>query len=87
VQGVLPTQESEVEGSQMSNFDDFMISEAAGKNQEISRLLDIKRELLAALKEVEEHHVEINKRAGRPQTDSQTLAIVRAAIAKATGTK
>lgn len=41
--------------------------------------------LLDALKAVEAHHVELNAAAGRDESRSQTLTIVRAAIAKAEG--
>jgi len=47
-----------------------------------ARLIAAAPDLLAALRDVEAHHVEINKRAGRAEADSWTLTVVRAAIAK-----
>jgi len=34
-----------------------------------------------ALREVERHHVELNAKAGRPESHSHTLVVVRAALA------
>ena len=34
-----------------------------------------------ALREVERHHVELNAKAGRPESHSHTLGVVRAALA------
>ena len=42
-------------------------------------------DLLAALREVEQHHVQQNAEVRRPEEQSYTLRIVRAAIAKAEG--
>lgn len=42
-------------------------------------------DMLAALKEIEEHHVSKNDKVGRPLGRSKTLRIARAAIAKAEG--
>lgn len=41
------------------------------------------KELIAALLEIEVHHVEMNAERGRPEVRSETLRIVRAALAKA----
>ncbi len=49
------------------------------------RLIAAAPEMLAALKAIEAHHVEINAQAGRPEERSTTLRLVRAAIAKAEG--
>jgi hypothetical protein len=46
---------------------------------------DLAGALLAALKEIESHHTEKNRAAGRPEWHSKTLRIARAAIAKAEG--
>lgn len=42
-------------------------------------------DLLEALKAVESHHVALNARAGRDESRSATLRLVRSAIAKAEG--
>jgi hypothetical protein len=39
--------------------------------------------LLKALRAVESHHVELNAKAGRPESESETLRIVRDALAEA----
>jgi len=49
----------------------------------IVRAVNAHEQLLAALEEIEAHHVEINRRVGRPEEHSHTLRVVRAAIAKA----
>lgn len=50
-----------------------------------ARLIASAPELLAALSEIEAHHVEQNRAKGRPESRSRTLRVVRAAIAKAEG--
>lgn len=48
-----------------------------------ARLIATAPEMLAALREVEAHHVEQNRIKGRDEARSHTLNVVRAAIAKA----
>lgn len=47
---------------------------------EIARLMAERDRYEKALKEIESHHATQNDRAGRPQEQSRTLAIVRAAL-------
>lgn len=49
----------------------------------IKRCLNGHDDLLAALREIEAHHVEQNRIKGRDESHSRTLRIARAAIAKA----
>jgi len=50
-----------------------------------ARLIVAAPDLLAALEEIEAHHVEQNRIKGRDESRSHTLQIARAAIAKAKG--
>jgi hypothetical protein len=67
-----------------------IVAQTVGGNDEanaefIVRAVNSHDELLAALKEVERHHVSINAEAGRDESRSMTLRIVRNAIQKAEG--
>ena len=50
-----------------------------------ARLIASAPNMLAALREIEAHHVKLNAEAGRAEERSHTLSIARAAIAAATG--
>jgi hypothetical protein len=50
------------------------------------RLMAAAPDLLAALEEIEAHHVQQNHLKGRDENRSRTLRIARAALAKARGT-
>lgn len=52
-----------------------------------ARLLAAAPDMLAALRDVEAHHVALNGRIGRDESRSRTLAIVREAILDATGVR
>lgn len=61
------------------------VREAIEQERESNPLLAASPDLLAALEAIEAHHVEQNRAKGRDESRSHTLALARAAIAKAKG--